>query len=72
MSAELAERLPVRTEDFLGWLDEYWPHRCPEITNTMEEIHRYAGARDLIDAMRNRWRNEQEDDRDSIVESRIH
>lgn len=54
------EKLPVKTEEFLLWLDAYMPHRCPELGDTIEVIHRYAGGRDLIDAMLNRWRNEQE------------
>lgn len=56
------EKLPVYTEEFLDWLDAYWPHKCPELGDSVEAIHRYAGARDLIDAMRNRWKSEQDED----------
>lgn len=43
--------VPVDTEGFLRWLDKRWPHQCPKPGESLEEIHRYAGARALIDAM---------------------
>ena len=46
-----AEELPKDTESFLHWLHRYWPHRCPSLGDSPEAIHRYAGARALIDSL---------------------
>jgi hypothetical protein len=54
-----SHKLPPRTKDFLDWLDNFWPHRCPSLNEPLEEIHRYAGARELIDIVKRRWTNEQ-------------
>ena len=59
MSAE--DKMPSKTEAFLEWLDKLHPHRCPDITDTLDVIHRYGGARDLIDGLLCRWRQEQEE-----------
>lgn len=48
---EQDEELPSRTEDFLRWLHQRYPHQCPPTGTPLEEIHRYAGAREMIDAM---------------------
>lgn len=51
IKTEEPEELPEKTEDFLRWLHESWPHRCPGVGLDLEGIHRYAGARNLIDML---------------------
>jgi hypothetical protein len=45
------EAFPEKTDDFLHWLHRQWPHRCPGVGLGLEGIHRYAGARSLIDML---------------------
>lgn len=45
------DSIPADTEGFLRWLHRRWPHQCPNPGEPLEEIHRYAGARALVDAM---------------------
>lgn len=51
ITEEEEERLPAKTEDFLRWLHKRYPHQCPPAGLSLEEIHRYAGMREVIDAM---------------------
>jgi len=44
--------LPIYTSDLLEELDKEYPLRCILPSETMEQAHRYAGARDVIDRLR--------------------
>lgn len=42
------------------WLDEQYPHRCAFTGQSMEDIHRQAGARALVDSLLNRMKTEED------------
>jgi len=43
------DRLPAYSADLIDELNKFIPHRCIDVGTTMEEAHRYAGKRELID-----------------------
>lgn len=45
------KELPPYTREFLALLDRAIPHRCRERNESVRDHDRYAGMRELIDAM---------------------
>lgn len=44
-------KIPVYSCDLIKHLDETFPHKCPTLKANWEEVQRYAGKRELIDAL---------------------
>jgi hypothetical protein len=57
----LPDILPVETGRLIQALDQEYPHRCPPPGFSLEDIHRYAGKRELIDNLMLRWNAPGED-----------
>lgn len=49
MKNERLKELPARSADLIDQLDKLFPHRCIAEGETLEQAHRRAGARELID-----------------------
>lgn len=43
--------LPMDTDSLIRWLDERYPHRCPDPRHDERKIWMDAGRRALIDAL---------------------
>lgn len=42
---------PLYSDDLIEWLDKQYPPRCIQKGESLEDAHRYAGRRDLIDEL---------------------
>lgn len=58
--------LPVLTEALLPFLDALIPPRCIGKAQTLEEAHRYAGARDLVEQLIEIWKDQTDIERKAI------
>lgn len=47
----IPDRIPADSARLLKMLDKAFPHRCPRRGEDAEEVQRYAGKRELIDAL---------------------
>jgi len=52
--------LPAGTEHLLELLDNLCPPRCIAPGETLEQAHRYAGARELIESLIELWKEQHE------------
>jgi hypothetical protein len=51
--------IPLFSEELIKLLDEMFPHRCPDLGQSLEEIHRYAGKREIVDMLVFSLKNQQ-------------
>lgn len=51
MSELFPVEFPVNSFDLIEVLDKATPHRCIAPGESLEQAHRYAGARELIDEL---------------------
>lgn len=49
--SEKSFTLPIGSYDLIRWLDEQYPNKCIRTGQTLEDAHRYAGKRDLVDTL---------------------
>lgn len=56
--SEVSDEFPRVSSDLIDLLDKSYPHRCLRIEENINEHHRYAGVRDLLDQLI-AWRNEE-------------
>lgn len=52
---------PLESQDLLRALEAIYPHRCARPGEALESIHRYAGARAVVDLLLN-WKARTDED----------
>jgi hypothetical protein len=57
MAGEEFIPMPRDADLMVTKLDELYPHRCIGLNESLEQAHRYAGMRELVDFMVH-WRDE--------------
>jgi len=56
------EKIPFASVDLIEKLDEMYPEKCPDITDSEREIWMYAGAREVVRRLVQRVKQETEDE----------
>jgi len=50
----------LSAEQLVDYLDAVYPHRCIKPNDSLEDAHRYAGMRELVDKLKTRMTTEKE------------
>jgi hypothetical protein len=56
------EKIPFASVDLIEKLDEMYPEKCPDITDSERAIWMYAGAREVVRRLVQRANQELEDE----------
>lgn len=61
--------LPETTADLIKFLDKQYPAKCIEPRQSLEDAHRYAGKRELVEYLKLKFKESNEDGLALLMES---